>query len=168
MDLMAFPMEVLIHIVMFIGDGSELSNLPFIKRNTIRNAINKRLTLVSPKTLCILSRVNKAFRTEFTSNVYWGPLMARDRIQRVFGETSVNLLLIAFLIVLRLMNGRFDSSEPSPINITMWIKTSIGKAMRSIMVSVSFSNLNSFLSRYQILLKEKINLNMINQIFYKI
>ena len=78
MDLMAFPMEVLTLIVMLVSDETELSKLPFIKRNIVKNATNKNLTLISPKTLCILSRVCKSFRTEFTSNVYWIPLMVRD------------------------------------------------------------------------------------------
>ena len=78
MDLMAFPMEVLTFIVMLVSDGTELSKLSFIKRNTVKNATNKNLTLISPKTLCILSRVCKSFRTEFTSNIYWTPLMVRD------------------------------------------------------------------------------------------
>ena len=78
MDLTAFPMEVLTFIVMLVSDGTELSKLSFIKRNTVKNATNKNLTLISPKTLCILSRVCKSFRTEFTSNIYWIPLMVRD------------------------------------------------------------------------------------------
>ena len=78
MDLTAFPMEVLTFIVMLVSDGTELSELSFIKRNTVKNATDKNLTLISPKTLCILSRVCKSFRTEFTSNVYWIPLMVRD------------------------------------------------------------------------------------------
>ena len=78
MDLMDFPMEVLTLIVMLVSDETELSNLSFIKRNTVKNATNKNLTLISPKTLCILSRVCKSFRTEFTSNIYWTPLMVRD------------------------------------------------------------------------------------------
>ena len=78
MDLMAFPMEVLTFIVMLVSDETELLKLPFIKRNTVKNATNKNLTLISPKTLCILSRVCKSFRTEFTSNIYWIPLMVRD------------------------------------------------------------------------------------------
>ena len=78
MDLMAFPMEVLTLIVMLVSDETELSKLSFIKRNTVKNATDKNLTLISPKTLCILSRVCKSFRTEFTSNVYWIPLMVRD------------------------------------------------------------------------------------------
>tara|TARA_B100001094_G_scaffold47375_2_gene42635 strand:+ start:1271 stop:1972 length:702 start_codon:yes stop_codon:yes gene_type:complete len=78
MDLMAFPMEVLTLIVMLVSDGTELSKLSFIKRNTVKNATDKNLTLISPKTLCILSRICKSFRTEFTSNVYWMPLMVRD------------------------------------------------------------------------------------------
>ena len=75
---MAFPMEVLTLIVMLVSDGTELSKLSFIKRNTVKNATYKNLTLISPKTLCILSRVCKSFRTEFTGNVYWMPLMVRD------------------------------------------------------------------------------------------
>jgi len=78
MDLMAFPMEVLTLIVMLVSDETELSKLSFIKRNTVKNATDKNLTLISPKTLCILSRVCKSFRTEFTNNVYWTPLMVRD------------------------------------------------------------------------------------------
>ena len=78
MDLMAFPMEVLTLIVMLVSDETELSKLSFIKRNTVKNATDKNLTLISPKTLCILSRVCKSFRTEFTSNVYWISLMVRD------------------------------------------------------------------------------------------
>ena len=78
MDLMAFTMEVLTLIVMLVSDETELSKLSFIKRNTVKNATNKNLTLISPKTLCILSRVCKSFRTEFTSNIYWIPLMVRD------------------------------------------------------------------------------------------
>jgi len=78
MDLMAFPMEVLTFIVMLVSDETELSKLPFIKRNIVKNATNKNLTLISPKTLCILSRVCKSFQTEFTSNIYWTPLMVRD------------------------------------------------------------------------------------------
>lgn len=78
MDLMDFPMEVLTLIIMLVSDGTELSELSFIKRNTVKNATDKNLTLISPKTLCILSRVCKSFRTEFTSNVYWIPLMVRD------------------------------------------------------------------------------------------
>ena len=78
MDLTAFPMEVLTFIVMLVSDGTELSELSFIKRNTVKNATDKNLTLISPKTLCILSRVCKSFRTEFTSNIYWIPLMVRD------------------------------------------------------------------------------------------
>ena len=78
MDLTAFPMEVLTFIVMLVSDGTELSKFSFIKRNTVKNATNKNLTLISPKTLCILSRVCKSFRTEFTSNIYWIPLMVRD------------------------------------------------------------------------------------------
>jgi len=77
-DLTAFPMEVLTFIVMLVSDGTELSKFSFIKRNTVKNATNKNLTLISPKTLCILSRVCKSFRTEFTSNIYWIPLMVRD------------------------------------------------------------------------------------------
>ena len=75
---MAFPMEVLTFIVMLVSDETELSKLPFIKRNTVKNATDKNLTLISPKTLCILSRVCKSFRTEFTSNIYWTHLMVRD------------------------------------------------------------------------------------------
>ena len=78
MDITAFPMEVLTFIVMLVSDETELSKLSFIKRNTVKNATNKNLTLISPKTLCILSCVCKSFRTEFTSNVYWIPLMVRD------------------------------------------------------------------------------------------
>ena len=78
MDLMDFPMEVLTLIIMLVSDETELSKLSFIKRNTVKNATNKNLTLISPKTLCILSRVCKSFRTEFTSNIYWIPLMVRD------------------------------------------------------------------------------------------
>ena len=78
MNFMAFPMEVLTLIVMLVSDGTELSKLSFIKRNTVKNATDKNLTLISPKTLCILSRVCKSFRTEFTGNVYWMPLMVRD------------------------------------------------------------------------------------------
>ena len=78
MDLTAFPMEVLTFIIMLVSDGTELSKFSFIKRNTVKNATNKNLTLISPKTLCILSRVCKSFRTEFTSNIYWIPLMVRD------------------------------------------------------------------------------------------
>ena len=78
MDLMDFPMEVLTFIIMLVSDETELSELSFIKRNIVKNATDKNLTLISPKTLCILSRVCKSFRTEFTSNVYWIPLMVRD------------------------------------------------------------------------------------------
>ena len=78
MDLMDFPMEVLTLIIMLVSDETELSKLSFIKRNTVKNATNKNLTLISPKTLCILSCVCKSFRTEFTSNIYWIPLMVRD------------------------------------------------------------------------------------------
>ena len=78
MDLMAFPMEVLTFIVMLVSDETELLKLPFIKRNTVKNATDRNLTLISPKTLCILSRVCKSFQTEFTSNIYWTPLMVRD------------------------------------------------------------------------------------------
>ena len=78
MDLTAFPMEVLTFIVMLVSDETELSKLSFIKRNTVKNATDKNLTLISPKTLCILSRVCKSFQTEFISNIYWTPLMVRD------------------------------------------------------------------------------------------
>ena len=78
MDLMDFPMEVLTLIIMLVSDETELSKLSFIKRNTVKNATDKNLTLISPKTLCILSRVCKSFRTEFTSTIYWIPLMVRD------------------------------------------------------------------------------------------
>ena len=78
MDLMDFPMEVLTLIIMLVSDETELSELSFLKRNTVKNATDKNLTLISPKTLCILSRVCKSFQTEFTSNIYWTPLMVRD------------------------------------------------------------------------------------------
>ena len=77
-DLMAFPMEVLTLIIMLVSDETELSKLSFIKRNIVKNATEKNLTLISPKTICILSRVCKSFRTEFISNIYWIPLMVRD------------------------------------------------------------------------------------------
>ena len=54
MDITAFPMEVLTFIVMLVSDETELSKLSFIKRNTVKNATNKNLTLISPKTRCIL------------------------------------------------------------------------------------------------------------------
>ena len=57
MDLMDFPMEVLTLIIMLVSDETELSELSFIKRNIVKNATDKNLTLISPKTLCILSRV---------------------------------------------------------------------------------------------------------------
>ena len=125
MDLMAFPMEILIHIVMFIGDGSELSNLPFIKRSTIRNAINKRLTLVSPKTLCILSRVNKAFRTEFTSNIYWGPLMARDFRKGIEYKRSPKNCRKVYMerLILKNIQLKLEKLQIEIVRNQIWIKT---------------------------------------------
>jgi len=66
-------------------------------------------------------------------------LQTRDRIQRVFGEISVRFLLVAFLTILRLMNGSFDNSVSSETSMTMRVKTSIGKAMRSIMIGGLYS-----------------------------
>ena len=124
MDLMTFPMEVLIYIVMFIGDGHELSNLPFIKRTTIRNAINKRLTLVSPKTLCILSRVNKAFRTEFTSNIYWGPLMVRDFRKGIEYKRSPKNCRKVYMerLILKNIQLKLEYLQTEIVKDQIWIK----------------------------------------------
>ena len=75
---MDLPMEVFTLIILLISNEEELKSYPFLKNTVVKKSNKKNLTLISPSTLCKLSRVSKSFYTEFTNNTYWTPLMVRD------------------------------------------------------------------------------------------
>jgi len=63
---------------MMICDKSVLEHALYIKSTPLKKANEKKLTMISPITLCKLSCVCKSFRAEFIKNIYWEKLLVRD------------------------------------------------------------------------------------------
>ena len=79
MNLSDLPDEILEYIITLIDTTkNDLMKGGYIRERCIDIAIKNKVSMVSPQTLSILSRVSTSFRKEFIHKKYWGDLIIRD------------------------------------------------------------------------------------------